>query len=154
MNSSEIYLYEILQLLKGGLGLNLSDDIPTSSTLAAAVNVIEGATYSESHSVELWNLLYRGVYIILDVNSVPGQENIELFVDILNPSTAQYTCIAQMGTVSDTGVYKYLLYHQATDTDSELTHITQLPIPRRWRIRMSHSGSGDWIYSVGIQYVS
>ena len=50
--------------------------------------------------------------------------------------------------------YKYLVYPGAVDTDSLLTHVTQLPLPHEWRCRVNTGeGSGTWAFSLGVQYI-
>jgi len=154
MNAAEQYLKEIRDVLFAQNGLlSTGTYLDTSINLLAAQNIADTAVRAASQSFELWNLQYRGVLIAWNITTAPGVQTVQLFVDALNPATAQYFAIAQGGALTTIGQRTYMVYPGAIDTNTELTAVTQLPLPRRWRIRITHSGTGDWVYSLGIQYL-
>jgi hypothetical protein len=101
---------------------------------------------------------YRGVYLVWDLFSHPASGTFLITLDIKNPCDSNSSAFAQMPYIYASGTAdtsrRYLIYPTATDTDSLLTHITQLPIPKEWRLRANVAGgSGTWGYNLGLQYV-
>jgi hypothetical protein len=98
-----------------------------------------------------------GAYILWDIVTQPVSGSIQMFIDIKNDPSGDYTCIYQTGEFCGTGtvntIKKYLLYPGAVDTGSQLTGVCQLPIPPVWRIRIDHVSPLVWDYSVMVAYV-
>jgi len=94
----------------------------------------------------------RGAYILFDITVVPGTDTVQLFVDILQPD-GTFTAIMQGAAISAAALYKYLLFPEAVDDDSQLTEVTRVPIPRTWHIRIIHSAASDFTYAVSAYYV-
>jgi hypothetical protein len=101
---------------------------------------------------------YKGAAFLLDILALPASGTLTMFIDIRNPCDGEYSAWMQATTIPATGsvatIRKYLLYPAAVDTDSLLTHITQLPVPKEWRARLNVAGgSGSWSYMLGVQYL-
>ena len=99
----------------------------------------------------------KGAYFILDIGGVPASGSLVWTLDVCNPCNGEYTAFAQGSYIQASGsiavARKYLVYPGAVDTDSLLTHVTQLPLPHEWRCRVNtNGGSGTWAYSLGVQY--
>jgi hypothetical protein len=101
----------------------------------------------------------KGAYFILDIGGFPASGSLVWTLDVPNPCNNEYSAFAQGSYLQASGMaaalaYRYLVYPGAVDTDSLLTHLTQLPLPHEWRCRVNTGGgSGTWAFSVGVQYI-
>jgi len=140
-SSAEYYLQKIWENMGGG---GEREVIALPATIRTGSTVVDLTNDSN----------YRGAYIITDITAVPGGgQTIQIFIDMYNPATGQYTVIAQSATITIVSVHKFIVCPGITDTDSEFTKVTQVALTKRWRIRILHSAGGNWNYSVGVNYV-
>lgn len=134
-------------------------DVEGSQELSVFCLIGSGSyNYAISTAMQTKPKGYVGAYFMLDVYAFPASGTLQFFVDIRNPCDGEFSAIMQAdaipGSGTTAGVRKYLLYPDAVDTDSLLTHLTQLPCPQQWRTRvLTGGGSGTWSYSLGVQYV-
>jgi len=134
-------------------------DVAESQSLSSYCLITSGSyNYSVQTAQQDKPSGYKGAYFILDIYSVPASGTLLFSLDVRNPCDGEFSAFAQgsyiYGSGSAAGVRKYLVYTPATDTDSLLTHVTQLPIPPQWRARVNTAGgSGFWGYSLGVQYL-
>ncbi len=99
---------------------------------------------------------WRGAYFTVDIISSPASGTLQFFVDKYDLASDNFAAIMQAGA-EPTGLHvsrDYLMYPGAVDTDTLLDHLTQLPLPRAYRLRiLSSDPNGAWGYSVGVTYL-
>ena len=119
--------------------------------LAPAIRAVSAQTVPFVNSIGA-----KGMIIFLDVASpVPGGgETLTLFVDHYDPGSDDYMACFQAGAVSAAGHRHWVIYPAGVvDDGSMFTALQRTPLGSRWRVRVLHSGSGTWYYSVGAVYV-
>lgn len=150
------------------IGFEGSDTNPAYLTTVGGYNDIEilsptGTAYTTSWNSPIqYNYSAVGMYLYWDFHTQPVSGTVQLFIDLYNPATQDYSAIWQSDEYSGTGTVttlkKYLFYPGAVDTDSQLTEVDQLPVPPRWRARLLHDPEGSpwdltWAYSLVAAYV-
>jgi hypothetical protein len=99
----------------------------------------------------------RGVMLALDITKAPNvNETLALQLEAKDPSSGKYvpiTAFAVSKKGEELGAGTTLLfsvYPGALETAAVGSHEVQgLPLPRKWRVKVTHSGAGKWTYSVG-----
>jgi len=94
------------------------------------------------------NLAGRGAYIVLNVTAVPGVDSITLAIDGKDPVSGQYFTLLTGSALTTTGARVYLVYPGAPAAAGGITATTGFPLPMTWRVRITHSGTGNFTYSV------
>ena len=120
----------------------------TEATLLASA-----ARTASTNSPDQTNYNARGVFVFFDITAVPGGDTVQLVVQGKDPASGTYQALLTGAGLSGTGFRAYAVYPGATDASSEMTDRNDLPLPRMWRARVVHSGSGSFTYSVGAVYI-
>ena len=122
---------------------------PSGALLASA------ARTATTNSTDQDNIDASGVIVFLDVTSAGGGgETLALSVQAKDPVSANYVTLLAFGTQTATGTYAYTVYPAAAETTAVSSHEVQaLPIPRTWRVKVTHSASASWTYSVGYSVI-
>lgn len=121
------------------LSTNESDTLLPSAVRATTTN---GSDQTNFH--------YKGLHVIFDITAVPGVDTVLLTIQGKDPVSGKYYTIlagaAEVGIA--TRVYKVCpgITAAANVSVSDL-------LPRDWRIIVTHSGAGNFTYSVGAQLV-
>ena len=93
--------------------------------------------------------------VILDVTTVPGTDTIQLVVQGKDPVSGNYVDLASETAVTTSGTRSAVIYPGAgTVATDGVTVSRPYPLPRTWRARVVHSGSGNFIYSIGASYIT
>lgn len=100
----------------------------------------------------------RGVMIALDITKAPNaNETLTLQLEAKDPSSGKYVPItafaaSKKGEELGAGATSLLtVYPGGAETAAVGGHEVQaLPLPRKWRVKVTHSGAGKWTYSVGV----
>ena len=119
--------------------------------LAPAIRVASAQTEPFINSIGA-----KGMIIFLDIASpVPGSgESLTLFVDHYDPGSNGYMACFQSSAITAAGTRHWVIYPAGVvDDGSMFTALQRTPLGSRWRVRVGHSGSGTWYYSVGAVYV-
>lgn len=116
-----------------------------------------GDRNSSTNSADLVNRNARGIIVTLRVNSSTpgGTDTITMNVQAKNTLTGNYNVITDFSSRNAAGVLIGVVYPAAIETlaisDIEVQGI---PLPRDFRIRVTHSGSTDTFnYSVEVAYI-
>ena len=118
---------------------------------AARITGLESATQTNYNG--------RGVLIALNITAQPGTaDTIQLMVrEATNSSLARMllTFPAVAGTAGVPASYIGILYPGATNskTEADIVAANDVPLPRKWRILVAHSGEGSFTYSVTAQVI-
>ncbi len=100
----------------------------------------------------------RGVLIILDITKAPNaNETLALQLEAKDPGSGKYVSITAFA-VSKKGeelgagtTLLFSVYPGGLETAAVGSHEVQgLPLPRKWRVKVTHSAAGKWTYSVGV----
>ena len=98
-----------------------------------------------------------GRILYWDIAAQPASGTVQLFVDVRNPATLEYTAVYQTTAFNATGTVatlkKYLIYPGVVDDGSAFTAIDRIPMPHWWRMRVLHSAPLAWTYSIGYSYL-
>lgn len=121
----------------------------TEATLLASASRTATVT-----SATVTNHNARGVLLCLNISVAPGAQTLTPAVQWVEPTSAATPTLATFPTVSSVGTVAYLLYPGAAETVAVTNLETQaLPLPRSWRLVVTHSAAGAWTYSVGYALV-
>jgi len=132
------------------------DVIIPNPTMYATVLVSQTVTTTVTSSQMTTPYAAKGGYLLWDLLAVPGSSpTITLYVDAYDSIQGDYSCIYQTDGQTSTTKKEILVYPGATDTDSQLLEVCELPLPDRWRIRVipTTPGGTSWMYSVAVSYV-
>lgn len=99
----------------------------------------------------------RGVMLTLDVTKAPNAaETLTLQIEAKDPASGKYipiTAFAASKKGEELGAgatLAFTIYPGGVETAAVGNHEAQaLPLPRKWRVKVTHSGAGKWTYSVG-----
>ena len=95
----------------------------------------------------------RGVQVIVNVTADPAAaETIAVQVEGKDPVSGNYFPITAFAAVADTvtpSTEIYTLYPAILETGTVAnSQISSAPVPRTFRVKVTHSASGSWTYSV------
>lgn len=117
------------------------------TVLASAVRA------ASNQSADFTNMNARGVSIILNITAVPGVQTITLNVEAKDTLAGVYQTLAFSSAISATGVHIVQVFPGAVETGALTNlYVQGVPLPRTWRVNMTHSGGGNFTYSVTAQY--
>lgn len=96
----------------------------------------------------------RGMIVFVSITAVPGTDTVTFGWTAKGPVTGTYdTNIgAASGALATNGVRSYLFYPGAV-TNNAYTTVYNGPVPRDWRIEVTHSAASNFTYSVSVQYI-
>jgi len=99
----------------------------------------------------------RGVLVYLDVSVVNpgGTDNISIGLSWKDPVSGEYNELISSAAITAAGNHAYVVYPGVgVAEEGSIEKQSPYPIPRTWRITVSHSGATDtFTYSVGASYV-
>jgi len=114
------------------------------------LTLIASGNYSSTQfSPDQTNYNHRGVIAWIDITAVPGTDTVTLAVQGKDPTSGKYYTLGSDSARSTTGLFACLVYPGVTDTQTIMAGESGLVLPRTWRVRVSHSGTGTFTYSVG-----
>lgn len=100
----------------------------------------------------------RGVMIAIDITKAPNaNETLALQLEAKDPSSGKYVpltafAVSKKGEELGAGAtLLFTVYPGGAETAAVGSHEVQaLPLPRKWRVKVTHSAGGKWTYSVGV----
>ena len=95
----------------------------------------------------------RGILLFNDITAVPGGDTVNLRVQVKDPTSGTYKEVYADGNLSAVTFRMTAFYLGDLTSGSDLNNVVNRPIPRTWRVRIVHSGSGSFTYSVGAAYI-
>lgn len=111
--------------------------------LASAVRTASSNTATFSNT-EGWS----GVYVFCAITAAPGAETLVFSVQSVNPIDSTATNIAANTAINTTGSIMLLVAPSVTNvTATTTTHTANTILPYNWRLRVTHSGGGNWTYA-------
>ena len=99
----------------------------------------------------------RGVQIVLDITKAPAAaDTLQLSLEARDPASGKYVpltafAVSKKGEeLGAGGTLAFTLYPGAAETAALGGHeVMALPLPQKWRVKVTHSAAGKWTYSVG-----
>lgn len=99
----------------------------------------------------------RGVMVVLDITAAPNaNDTLALQLEVRDPASGKYVplsafAVTKKGSEIQAGTtLVFTLYPGAAETAALGNHeVMALPLPQKWRVKVTHSAAGEWIYSVG-----
>lgn len=129
------------------------------STLDRHRNNIEGtllasaARTTDTNSSDQTNYNAKGVIVYLNISASGGAIDLQLNIQAKDPVSGAYRTInVATGGVTATGIYLYILYPGAVDTQG--TFDAGGPLPRTWRVNVYHGNANSQTYSVGYALIN
>lgn len=99
----------------------------------------------------------RGVMLALDITKAPNTaETLTLVLEAKDPSSGKYVPItvfkaSKKGEELGAGTtLLFTVYPGALETEAVGSHeVMALPLPRKFRVKITHSAGSEWKYSLG-----
>jgi hypothetical protein len=111
-----------------------------------------GVHAATNNSADLTNLNATGVIIYFNVSVVPGVDTVTLSVEGKDPVSGNYGVLyAATAIATVIQPARYVLYPGASGAGP--TGVLAIPIPRTWRVKITHSAATNFTYSVGYAYI-
>lgn len=107
---------------------------------------LEAARTASGNSGDLPNLNARGVEVVIDVTAVPTVETVTFTIEGKDPTSGKYYTLLASAALSAAGTVVLRVYPGAATTANLSAN---LPVPRAWRVKVVHSASGSFTYTVG-----
>jgi hypothetical protein len=101
-------------------------------------------------SQDLDNRFARGVLVTLDVTAVDATPSITLSIEAKDEVSGKYeTLLTATAAVTGVGTHSYLFYPGAGAAASDIVQVAGFPLPKTWRVRVTHADADSITYSVG-----
>jgi hypothetical protein len=123
---------------------NSSWDRPRNNTDATLL-ASTGRT-ATTNSADQTNYNNSGVWVVLNITAVPGVDTVTINIQGKDPVSGSYVNLLTGAAQVGTGTTEYAVYPGVTET---ATVDVSRPLPRVWRVSVTHSGAGSFTYSVG-----
>ena len=123
---------------------------------AEATVLASAARVATTNSADFTNYDARGVMLHLNITANPGAaETLTVQLQMKDPVSGTYRNVTAFpATATSNTDYIYTVYPGATETAAVAQFEVQgVPVPRTWRIAVTHSAAGSWTYSVGASYI-
>lgn len=99
----------------------------------------------------------RGVMLVLDITEAPNvAETLTVSIEARDPATNKYVVLTAFAAskkgdeLEDGATLAFTLLPGAAETAALAGHEVQaLGLPSSWRAKVTHSGNGDWTYTLG-----
>jgi hypothetical protein len=108
-------------------------------------------TTTTSASPPTNNFNARGVWVVLNITVVPGADTVTLKIEARDTVSGLYVTLLTGAAQVGTGTTEYSLYPGVTETAN--VDVSR-PLPRNWRITVTHSAATSFTYSVGASLVN
>lgn len=112
------------------------------------------ARTATTNSSDLTNPGARGVILTLDVTAIVDTPSITLNISYRSPLGGNYEKLfSAAAAVTATGVHTYVLYPGDVVAADDVVEVGKLPLPRTWRVEMTHADADSITYSVSGSYL-
>ena len=122
-----------------------------ASAVRSSTQIIVGATLIDPSGATGINAEVSGIIAYLNVTAVPGVDTIQLVLEEQDSVSGVWSTITATTPTTVTGMVR-LKVKQAIAAIAASTTQVQLQdtLPGIWRLRVAHSGAGNFTYSLGI----
>lgn len=104
------------------------------------------ARTTSTQSADLTNYNGRGVRVWLDVTAITATPSITLAIEGKDPASGKYKTMLTGAAVTTVSTNEYVVYPGVTETANV---DASTPLPRTWRVNVTHGDADSITYSVG-----
>ena len=116
--------------------------------------LIASGAYTETQNTpDQENHNAKGVYVFFSITAVPGSDTVTLTIEAKDPVAGTYEVLLSGSAEVATGTKCYLVYPSAGAAANGVDAVSVYPLPRTWQVTVTHSGSGEFTYSVGFALI-
>ena len=129
---------------------------PLASAVRTVTQVVNGRNlidpnYNTGYSGNGINPEVAGLIAYLNVTVAPGVETLTLVLEEQDPASLVWSTVASTTATVATGMIRMKVKPSITAVAATITGVTvQDQLPAIWRVRVVHSASGNWTYSLGV----
>lgn len=92
-----------------------------------------------------------GIIVYVNVTAAPGAETITLILEEQDPVSGTWAQIIATNANNGTGLMRLKMKPAIQSISAGALQVQiQDTLPAIWRVRVAHSGAGNWTYSMGI----
>lgn len=159
-----VYVVTRAAVADGDVARLLSDSVGALCVVDDGLREFEalasGARTATTNSGDLTNPGAKGALIMVDVTAFAATPDVDLSIQAKDPSSGSYVtlCTATASITDVTGVDMYVYLIRPGDlvvpgAGTEILEMWELPLPRTWRILMTHNDADSLTYSIGVSYL-
>ena len=129
---------------------------PLASAVRTATQTLNGRqiidpSYNSGYSGNGINPECAGLIAYLNVTAAPGVETLQLALEEQDPASLVWSTVTATTATTATGMVRMKVKPSITAAAATTTGVTiQDQLPAIWRLRVVHSASGNWTYSLGL----
>jgi hypothetical protein len=98
---------------------------------------------------------HNSAYIVVDATVEAATASVVPTLQAYDPISGKYFTIATMAAIEAVGTYVYLVGTSQAATDGAgVTSVHDLPLPRYWRLTMTHADADALTYSAAALYTT
>ena len=113
-------------------------------------SAVRAATTSSADQI---NYNAKGVYIFFNITAVPGVDTVTLTITAKDPVAGTDEVLLTGAAEAAIASRCYLLYPGAGAAANGVDVVNAFPLPRTWRVTVTHSAATNFTYSVGAAYI-
>jgi hypothetical protein len=133
-----------------GLYTALASGVRNSTQVINGKNLIDPNSGNPVFSTAI-NPEASGIIAYLNVTAVPGTDTLQLVLEEQDPASGVWTQVAATTANNATGMIRLKLKQAIAAIAATTTQVqVQDTLPPIWRLRVVHSGVGNFTYSLGI----
>ena len=111
------------------------------------------ARTATTSSADQTNYSARGILLHFDISAVPTVDTVTLTITAKSPIDGVYETLLTGSAEVAVAKRAYLVYPGAGVAANGIDVVNGFPLPRIWRVTVTHSAAGSFTYSVGAQYI-
>ncbi len=118
------------------------------------VELIADGTYSATQaSADQVNYNARGIAIVFDITAVPGTDTVTIRLQMKDAVSGKYITLAEDSAQAGMATRLLIVYPGIGSASGAINVAASFPLPRTWRVQVSHSAASNFDYSVGGSYI-
>lgn len=102
----------------------------------------------------------KGLYLFLDISKAPAAaDTLTLAIEVKDEASGKYVPLtafaaSKKGEELEAGTTLAFILGAAAAETAAVANVEgqALPLPRHFRVKVTHSGAGKWTYSLGYQF--
>ena len=118
-----------------------------------ATALASAARTATTNSADLVNYNARGVMVYFSITAVPGVDTVTLTVAAKDPIAGTYETLLTGAAEAGAATKAYLIYPGAGAAANGVDVVNAYPLPRTWRVTVTHSAGTSFTYSVAVAYI-
>jgi len=125
------------------------NNLPEVTLLASAARTTTTVSPTQT------NYNARGVMLVLDVSAITDTPSIQVVVQVIDAVSNDYEAILRGGAVTTVSLNSYVIYPGGISTagGGDVVLVAILPLPRAWRVTVTHADADPITYSLTAHYI-